>query len=65
MTDPVISNVETIEHQDFESISEDVSHHRDDRDVVYMRSVTRSCGLTLPLLGKPPAHVILTTGNIR
>merc|ERR1712226_1449404 len=37
MADPVISNVETINTQDFESISEDVSHHRDDRDVVYMR----------------------------
>ena len=37
MTEPVISNVETINHQDFESISDDVSQHRDERDVVYMR----------------------------
>ena len=40
MNDPVISNVETIEHQDFESIIEDESQQRDDRDVVYMRLVT-------------------------
>merc|ERR1711913_278767 len=35
MTDPVISSVESINHQDFESISDDVSHQRD--DVLFMR----------------------------
>ena len=37
MTEPVISSVSSINHQDFDSISDDITDERD--DVVYMRSV--------------------------
>ena len=38
MTDPVISNVQTINPQDFDSISDEVIDERDD-EVMYMRYV--------------------------
>ena len=38
MTDPVISNVQTINPKDFDSISDEVIDERDD-EVVYMRYV--------------------------
>ena len=38
MTDPVISSVQTINPQDFDSISDEVIDERDD-EVVYMRYV--------------------------